>query len=160
MARTQKKHGKANALQVLVALLMLVMLGIAFAGAALFLFLCMIPTYIALFIDRQLPRTLGLTVGAANLAGTVPNFLEVLKLNNNPGNALSFALQPSTLAMAYAGAGIGWLIHLAVTRFVALVIVSKAEMRIQKLAKREQVLIERWGPEIKQQYGGTGNGED
>ncbi|TNE26713.1 MAG: hypothetical protein EP349_09760 [Alphaproteobacteria bacterium] len=157
MARTQKKHSKANGLQILVALLALAMLGIAFAGAALFLFLCMIPTYIALFIDRQFPRTLGLTVGAANLAGTVPNFLEVLKMNDHPANALSLALQPSTLAMAYAGAGIGWLIHLAVTRFVALVIVSKAEMRIQKLAKREQVLIERWGPEIKQQYGGVGD---
>lgn len=156
MAAKQTKQAKANTLQILVALLALVMLGIAFAGASLFLFLCLIPTYIALFIDRQTPRTLGLTVGAANLAGTVPNFLDVLKLSGNPSAALTLALQPSTLAMAYAGAGIGWLIHLAVTRFVALVIVSKAEARIQKLAKREQVLIERWGPEIKQQYGGTG----
>jgi len=160
MAKIKKPPAKANTLQILTALLVLIMLGIAFSGAAIFLLICLIPTYIALFTDRQTPRTLGLTVGAANLAGTVPNFLTVLEMNNHPAQALSFALQPSTLAMAYAGAGIGWLIYLAVTRFVALVIVSKAEMRIQKLAKREQVLVERWGAEIKPQYGTASATED
>ncbi len=144
----KQSSGLIHALSVLAAL---ALTGFFFAGSAVFLLICLIPTFIAFFVDRNLPRTLGVTVGAANLTGAVPRWLEVVEANHDPVFALNLALQPMTLLMAYAAAAIGWIIYLAATRFVALVVVSKAEMRIQRLLKQEQNLVERWGPEIKKQ---------
>ena len=120
-----------------------------FSAPAVFLFICMIPTAVAAFVDKKQPKTLGLTVGAANLAGTVPNWLDILHVRNDPTYALQAVSRPETLLLAYGAAAVGWVIYYSMTRFIALLIIHKTESRAKKIQKMQKKLIDRWGPELK-----------
>ena len=152
MAKNINKSNKRNSsnfgFKKLMFLLFLLLVAFLFSAYAVYFLICMIPTIVAVIVDRGKPRTLGVTVGAMNFAGSVPNWLYIMQYSQDVNYALSLAVQPSTLLIAYGVAGIGWIIYFFVARLVAVLIQRKNEASLKKIVKKQQKLIERWGREL------------
>lgn len=107
---------------------------------------CLVPTFVAALVDRNPQKTAWITVGAMNLAGTVP---AIFMLWQNGGRqldqALSVLLHAGTLIMAYGAAGIGWVLYYNITPLVSSVMLMRNEKRLKDIEKRQKDLIRKWG---------------
>lgn len=119
-----------------------------FAASTMVFFVCMLPTFVAAVIDKQPQRTLWLTVGAMNLAGTVPAWFRLWELGGNITDSMTVLTNPGILMVAYAAAGMGWLIHMNITPLVAAMVVKRNEGRLRDIEKQQKELIRKWGEGI------------
>lgn len=109
---------------------------------------CLIPSFVAALVDNHKQRTLWITVGCMNFAGTVPAWFTLWEMGHRISDAFYLLSQPKTLAIAYAGAAIGWVIYYNVTPFVARLMVLKSEKRLKDIEKRQKELARKWGIEV------------
>lgn len=117
----------------------------AFLPLTIVFFACMIPTLVASIIDRTPQRTAWLTVGAANFAGTVPAWIQVWGSGLDVMHAVDVISDPTTLLIAYAGAGAGWLIYNNIPPLIASGIIGKSKRRYKDIETRQKELVRRWG---------------
>lgn len=110
--------------------------------------ICMLPTFVAAIIDREQQKTMWITIGALNLAGTVPAWFALWRTGHNFDNAVAILTDPMTLFIAMGGAAAGWVIYQNVTIFVAGVMVRKNQKRLRDIDKRQKELTKRWGEEV------------
>jgi hypothetical protein len=108
----------------------------------------LLPTLVALILDRHAALYLTRTVAAMNLAGvTWPALalweagLSMAGLREVLGNPLSW------LAM-YGGASLGWLLYLAIPPVAQLWIEVQADDARARLGARAKALVEEWGEEV------------
>ncbi|MEZ0260691.1 MAG: hypothetical protein ACAH80_06755 [Alphaproteobacteria bacterium] len=109
---------------------------------------CLIPSFVAALIDNHKQRTLWITVGCMNFAGTVPAWFTLWEMGHRIADAFYLLSQPKTLAMAYTGAAIGWVIYYNITPFVARLMILKSEKRLKDIEKRQKELTRKWGAEV------------
>ena len=132
--------------------MMLVTAGI-FLPTTIVFGICMIPTLVAAIVDNNAQKTAWLTVGAMNVAGTVPVWFSLLDsgqysmLDASRAIPMAFQLiaQPANIILSYGGAAIGWIIYYKVTPLVAAVVQSKNERRLRDIDKRQKALVKKWG---------------
>ena len=127
---------------------MMFVTAIVFLPSTILLFVCMIPTLVAWVIDNQARKTAWLTVGAMNLAGTVPVWVNLLEMGHTVAGAFHMITDPKTIMLSYGGAVVGWAIYYNVTPFVASVVLKKNERRLRDIEARQQDLIKKWGKEV------------
>lgn len=106
---------------------------------------CMLPTFVAALVDRSKEKTMWITIGALNLAGTVPSWFSLWEKGNTLGAAIDVALLPNTFLIAYSFAALGWIIHHNVTPVVATMMLRRAEKRLIEIDKEQRELIRQWG---------------
>lgn len=147
-----KIKGKA-AWSVKLSLFMLLVCALVFASSTLVFAVCMLPTLAAAVIDKSPQKTLWLTIGAVNLAGTVPAWFRLWDLGGHIDNAITVLSNPGILLIAYAAAAGGWVIHMNVTPLVASLITRRNEGRIKDIEKRQRELIRKWGEDIARTMG-------
>lgn len=109
---------------------------------------CLIPSFVAALIDNHRHKTLWITVGCMNFAGTVPAWFTLWEMGHRVADAFYLLSQPKTLATAYAGAAIGWVLYYNITPFVARLMVLKSEKRLKDIEKRQKDMVRKWGPEV------------
>lgn len=109
---------------------------------------CLIPSFVAALVDSHKERTLWITVGCMNFAGTVPAWFTLWEMGHRISDAFFLLSQPKTLAMAYTGAAIGWVLYYNITPFVARLMVLKSEKRLKDIEKRQKDLVRKWGTEV------------
>lgn len=109
---------------------------------------CMLPTFVAALVDNNLHKTAGMTVGAMNLAGSVPAWLHLWRSGHNLENALSLLMDPETLLVAYGAAAAGWIVYIYIPPVVAAFLVRKYEKRLKDIEKRQKELVRKWGAEV------------
>lgn len=109
----------------------------------------MMPTFVALLIDRSPQKSIGMTVGALNFAGIVPAWLELWAGGHTLKKAMAVATDPTMLLIAYVAAGIGWVIYANITPFVAAIVVRKTEKRVRDIDQKQKKLVARWGDGVK-----------
>ena len=126
-------------------LLMLFILAFIFLPTTIVFSVCMVPTLVAAIIDSNVRKTAWLTVGAMNMAGTVPVWFSLLDAGHTIPAAFQLISQPSTFLLPLGGTAIGWLIYNKVTVFVAAIVQKKNEGRLKDIDKRQQILIRKWG---------------
>lgn len=151
MEDEEKKDGKKKPrapLGVRFAVFMLFVTAVVFLPSTIIFSICMIPTLVAAVVDNNAQRTAWLTVGAMNLAGTVPVWFGLWDTGHTIPVAFQIVLQPATLLLAYGGACIGWIIYYNVTPFVASVVIGKNERRIKEIQKQQKELVQKWGEEV------------
>lgn len=147
MARSKKKK---MGFRDQFTLAFLVAMGMIFKSTAIVLMIGMIPTFVAIFVDRSKEKLKPLTVGAMNLAGCFPFILELwISGDNEVSSALSKVLEPRTFVTIYLAAAIGYLIDWAMTGIVAQIMYQKGQARLKEIDAIQESLIERWGPEVK-----------
>lgn len=147
MAEQDKKAaGKARMpFSVRFAIFMLLVTAVIFLPSTILFSVCMIPTLVASIVDNQRQKTAWLTVGAMNLAGTIPGWFMLWDMGHTIPAAFQLVIQPMTIIVSFGGAAVGWLVYYNVTPFVAGIILKKNEYRLREIERRQKELVRRWG---------------
>lgn len=141
-----KKRGMSTSTRIL--LIFGLLTSIVFMSTTIILGIGMLPTIVAVFIDRTSERTRGLTVGAMNLAGCMPFLLKLWTGSGSAEQAFSIITDPRTVIVMYCAAGVGYVIDWAVSGLVSSIMVQAGTLRAQQIVKRQADLVQRWGREV------------
>lgn len=110
----------------------------------------MLPTFVAAVVDRREEKYTAYTVGGFNLCGVLP-FLAQLWDRHNGANITalySLAVNPFVWFAIYGSAAIGWLAFTWIPRIVIRVSAVRDRQRLAGMMRRQEALIEEWGPEV------------
>lgn len=108
----------------------------------------MLPTGVALLVDRSPRRYLAWTVGAANLAGMVWPVAVLLRSGLSLGGALHMLGDPRNWLVMYGGAALGWGFSEAMPMLARIILEFRANDAERKLRRRAAQLEGEWGGEI------------
>jgi len=131
------------------AIFVLLVTAVVFLPSTILFSVCMIPTLVAAIVDSQRQKTAWLTVGAMNLAGTIPAWFLLWDAGHTIPAAFHLVVQPMTIITSFGGASVGWLVYYNVTPLVAGIILKKNEYRFREIEKRQKELIRKWGEDVK-----------
>jgi hypothetical protein len=142
------RRGGSQALGLIVTGVLMLALSIAAAPIAVLLVAGMIPTLVAYIVDQTPWRTLTLTVGPLNLAGTAPYCL-LLWSGANTIQALGQYLSNVWVWLVmYLAAAIGWLLHLGMPLVVRFVLERALDRRKGRLLQLQSDLRKDWGAAV------------
>jgi uncharacterized membrane protein len=130
------------------AIFCLIVVGAIFFPMTVLFCGCMLPSFVAAIVDRHAQKTAGVTIGALNLAGTVPAWLELIRKGGGIDQAIALLLQPRILLMAYAAAMLGWALYFYIPPLVAGMMVRKAEKRLKDIEKRQAELVRKFSAAV------------
>jgi hypothetical protein len=130
------------------AIFMLLVTAVVFLPSTIIFAICMIPTMVAALVDSNRQKTAWLTVGAMNVAGTVPVWFSLIDAGHTLSAAIQLIFEPASIIISFGGAGVGVLIYNYVTPLIASVIQSKSERRLRDIDKRQKGLVRKWGDAV------------
>jgi|HubBroStandDraft_1064217.scaffolds.fasta_scaffold01264_2 hypothetical protein len=108
----------------------------------------MIPAAVAYIVDQSPRRTLTLTVGPLNLAGTAPFCVQLwYGVDTMPALAHELA-DPWVWLVMYGAAALGWLLHLGMPQIVQLLLERSIDLRKARLVQLQSKLRIEWGDEV------------
>ncbi len=145
--KTKKKKKKSGSMQIF--LIVGLAMGVVFLPTTFLLSISMLPSLVALIVDRSKRKTKAITVGAMNLAGATPFLLELWMSGNDFEKAFSVVTDPKAIIVIYSSAAIGYLIDWSMTGIVASVLVQRGHARKKAIVKHQKELVDRWGEEVK-----------
>jgi hypothetical protein len=126
-----------------------VILAIVALPVAVLLLVGMIPSIVAYIIDHTPRRTLTLTVGPLNLAGTAPYCLQ-LWFGVDTVSALAQDLSNVWVWLVmYSAAAVGWLLHLGMPLIVRFLLESGIDRRKARLVQIQTNLRTEWGDDVE-----------
>ena len=108
----------------------------------------MLPTGVALLVDRSPRRYLAWTVGASNLAGMVWPVAALLRSELSLRGALHMLGDPRNWLAMYGGAAIGWGLSEAMPILARVILEFRANEAERKLRRRAAQLEDEWGGEV------------
>ena len=113
-------------------------------------FALLLPAVVAFVIDNSPRKPLARCVSAVNLCGFLPAGIEIVI--NSPGSSMeSIAYILGDVYYwfyAYGAAAVGWLLFTGVPPLIGRAVAMKAQNRVSELRKKQQKLVEHWGPEV------------
>lgn len=118
----------------------------------------MLPTFVAIAVDREPGKNKSFTIGAMNFAGCFPYLLGLWTKSNSMELAINYLADPKTIIIIYSIAGLGYLINSAVTIVVSSILVQRSRLRIAKIEDEKLALEERWGKKVNGKYDLDENG--
>jgi len=148
MAKKSRKGKKSATWQTQILLIFIFLAMIAAMPTTIMLFLGMLPTMVAIFVDRTHEKTRALSVGAMNLAGCSPFVLQLWTTHHAVENAITIISDPLTIIVMYCAAGVGYVIDWAVSGLVGGIMIHRAVARREQIKTIQAGLVERWGREV------------
>jgi hypothetical protein len=139
-------------------LLIVVPLSLVFMPTAILMAAGMIPTLVAFLADRDPERTAPMTVGALNFVGCMAFVIRLWQGNNTLAGALAMLSDPFVWFGMYGAAAVGWGFYYGIPPVVAGWIAMRAQARIDKLKAEQEALVAEWGPEVRGEPAGAGEG--
>ncbi len=130
------------------AILVVMVCAVVFLPATLIFVVTMLPTFVAMIVDRQPEKTMWLTIGALNLAGAIPSWFTLWSMGGDMQDAYIIISDTGVLLRAYGAAAGGWIIHQNVTPLVAAAVVKRNDMRLKDIDKKQKELVRKWGQDI------------
>ena len=132
----------------IVVALFLLPAGALFLPTTLLFAVGLIPTVVAVIVDRDPEKYAAITVGPLNFCGVLPAALELWETGHTVDRALDLITDPVTLLVMCSAAGVGWLVFYAVPPLVAGVIVARNEQEIKRAREHQDKLGAEWGDEV------------
>ncbi len=108
----------------------------------------LLPTGVAVVVDRHRRRYLARTVGAMNIAGVVPGALRMWEAGITFASLQQVIESPVSWLVMYGAAGIGWVLYFCVPPVVAMVLEVRVDDTKRRLESRTKLLVEEWGEEV------------
>jgi len=108
----------------------------------------LLPTAVAVVVDRHRRRYLARTVGAMNIAGVIPGALRMWEAGITFASLQQVIGSPVSWLVMYGAAGIGWVLYFCVPPVVAMVLEVKVDDTKRRLESRTKLLVEEWGEEV------------
>jgi hypothetical protein len=148
--RGAKVPGRRNTGSAAITLTVIVASVLALTALPLCLMLLagLLPTGVAVVVDRHRRRYLARTVGAMNLAGVAPGALRMWEGGIDFTSLQQVIESPMNWLIMYGAAGIGWVLYFCVPPIVAMVVEVKVDETKRRLEGRAKVLVEEWGEEV------------
>ncbi|MCD8496997.1 MAG: hypothetical protein LRZ85_02285 [Alphaproteobacteria bacterium] len=115
----KKRNRKQRTWQGQLFLVLGIITGVIFLPSSFLLMVGMVPTPVAVFVDRSRKKTKALTVGSMNLAGCSPFLFDLWIRGHDFDTSMSIALDPKAIIVMYAAAGVGYLLDWAMTGVVS-----------------------------------------
>lgn len=151
--KKKKEHKKKSfSFKGFILALFVVVVGIMHLPTTFLLAFGMLPTFVALGVDRDPEKNKSFTIGSMNFAGCFPYLLEIWNQGNTMEMAMSYLMEPMTVIVMYSAAASGYLINWLVTWGIASMMVRRGHSRIQRIEKEKQALEERWGKKVNGNY--------
>jgi hypothetical protein len=122
--------------------------GVVFLPTTVLLGVGMVPTLVALFAARTKTRARAITIGVMNFAGCTLFLLQLWTQGHDFDQAFAIISNPLNIVVMYSAAAAGAMLDWAVTGIVAGVVYQKGISRQKYIARRQEELVERWGPEV------------
>jgi len=127
----------------------------------------LLPSGIAMLVDRSKERNLFKCVIAVNSVGAVPALLALWK-SGPPTIEMLEAVAGNYWywVIAYSAATVGWLLYAGVPSLIASYVAMKAQRRIAELRRKQERLVDEWGDEVAREVRSgdedypAGDGED
>jgi len=107
----------------------------------------MLPSMVALIIDRSKGKSAASTVSAVNFIGVFPYIMDLWKGGNNIDQALGM-LDIFTMLIMYSAAAMGWLLFMSAPPVISSFVMVLQQRKIANLRKQQKSLIEEWGPDV------------
>lgn len=151
MAQTAGTAGRSKAKAsrlALIIVLVVLPLGLLALPTTILLLFGLVPTMVALIVDRAPEKYAALTVGSLNLAGVLPALLELWISGHTVAVALDIIGAPMTWLIAYSAAAVGWLIYFSLPPLFASFMALRYQGEIKAMKARQVELIQEWGPEV------------
>ncbi len=115
----------------------------------LILFIGMMPSIVAMIIDRTPARHAATAVGAMNAAGVMPFVFQLWFESHSVSGAQAILSNPFVLLAMYSAAAFGWLLFAAIPMLHVAVQQTLASRQVSALRKRQAELIAEWGENIR-----------
>ena len=132
----------------IVVSLFLLPAGVLFLPTTLLLAVGLIPTLVALVVDRSPEKYAAITVGPLNFCGVLPAALELWQGSHTVEHTLRLITDPLTLLVACSAAGVGWLVFYVVPPLVAGIVVAHHEQEIKRARDHQEKLSAEWGEDV------------
>lgn len=147
-AKKKPARGGSEALGLFVACGGVLFLSVVALPVCVLLVVGMVPTIVAYIVDQTPRRTLTLTVGPLNLAGTAPYCFQ-LWFGVDTMHALSlYTTNAWVWLVMYLSAAIGWLLHLGMPVIVHFLLERSLDRRKSKLVQAQKKLRAEWGDDV------------
>ena len=111
-------------------------------------FFGMLPTFVALIVDRTRQKYAVFCVGGMNFSGVFPYLLDLWAGEHTIGSAMEVLTDVFSLLLMYGAAGFGWMIFIAIPPVVGAFLTVMAQRRVSQLRRDQKELIEEWGEDV------------
>lgn len=123
---------------------------------AMVLVVGLLPTAVAITVDRTSGRYAAWCVGATNVAGTYPFLLEIWTRAHTVAAAQAIVGNVFALLAIYGAAGFGWFLFSAIPPVTAALQRIRSKSVIAELRNVQQRLVDEWGADIRLRGGADG----
>lgn len=134
--------------ETIIIALVLVFLAVVFAPTTLVVAFAMAPTVLMLVLDGDQQKNRTLSVGALNLAGTVPALFELWARWNTIPGAVEMIATAHPWRLAFGGALLGYLMTVVVPILSGNYMVKQRETSLDALEKRQELMRDVWGLDV------------
>jgi hypothetical protein len=121
-----------------------------FLPTTLLLAIGMVPTLVALVVDRDPEKYAAITVGPINFCGVLPSAISLWQAGHEMSQAVALLAEPLNWLIMYGAAAAGWMIYFTLPPAVAAFLAHRNESEIKSLTEHQEKLVEEWGPEVAQ----------
>ncbi|GIL39511.1 hypothetical protein TMPK1_17480 [Rhodospirillales bacterium TMPK1] len=128
--------------------IVIVFLAVVFAPTTLVVAFAMAPTVLMFVLDGDPQKNRTLSVGALNLAGTVPALFELWARWNTLAGAVEMIATAHPWRLAFGGALLGWLMNWLIPIASANYMVKQRESSLGELEKRQELMRDVWGLDV------------
>lgn len=142
-----RRRGTATWMKIL-ALVILFPFAAVLLPTTLLFFVMMAPTWVAYVTDRSKDKSLAITVGMLNFAGTLPAIIDLWTRGQSHQTAMLLIGDVFVWAAAYGAAFAGWGIFAAMPTLVGSFYRMTTESRIKGLVRQQKALIAQWGQAV------------
>ncbi|MEE8270557.1 MAG: hypothetical protein V3R98_02330 [Alphaproteobacteria bacterium] len=108
----------------------------------------LVPTLVALIVDRTAERHAVIAVGTLNFAGVAPSVIALWRDGHTMDAALRLLIDPLSMLVMLGAAAIGWVLYLGVPSVLAVFLTHRNEAEIRRMVARREDLVAEWGPEV------------
>lgn len=146
-AKPQRARNSGSAL-ITLTVIVITVLALTALPLCILLVAGLLPSGVAVLVDRHRRRYLARTVGAMNLAGVIPGALRMWEAGITFTSLQQVVNSPYSWLVMYGAAGMGWVLYFCVPPVVAMVIEVRDDETKRRLEARSKLLIEEWGEEV------------
>ena len=137
-----RRRGRSNLTWILLVLTCMIVL----AGPTMVvLALGMLPTLVALIIDRTKQKSTTFCVGSINFIGVFPFIIGLWTDINTFDTALNVVSDIFNLLVMYSAAAFGWFLFLTMPPIISSFVIVLQQRKVAQLRGEQKDLIEEWG---------------
>ncbi len=129
-----------------------VAIGAMMIPTVIVLSVALVPTAVALIMERKKGWYGGVTVGSMNLAGTLPYLTDLWFKAHTIEAAVNIITSVLAWFMFYGCAAIGWAIYAVTPNVVSSFMAMTAGRQITSLRAKQRELVQTWGPDVEVIY--------